>query len=101
MLIEAELKLGVGNDDAFGQRKRGGFLINLDADFLDLRGQIRPDDFDDLFVADVLVVLATAAFAAGVKIGSGSWLAFFSPAGKGTPQTDWLCWYSSQPLPAR
>jgi len=38
---------------------------------------------------------------AGVKIGSGSFEAFFRPAGSGTPQTEPLRWYSAQPLPAR
>jgi len=33
-------------------------------------------------------------------MGSGSWLAFFKPAGSGTPQTDCVAWYSCQPLPA-
>ena len=42
-----------------------------------------------------------AALAAGVKIGSGSLLAFFRPAGSFTPQTDCDSWYSFQPLPAR
>jgi hypothetical protein len=38
---------------------------------------------------------------AGVKMGSGSLLAFFRPAGSGTPQTAPRSWYSFQPLPAR
>ena len=37
----------------------------------------------------------------GVKIASGSGLAFFRPGGSGTPQTACVSWYSFQPLPAR
>ena len=40
-----------------------------------------------------------AAFVAGVKIGSGSREPSTSPSGSGTPHTERLCWYSSQPGP--
>ena len=43
----------------------------------------------------------SAALVAGVKIGAGSFAALTSPAGKATPHTAWLRWYSTQPLPAR
>ncbi len=42
-----------------------------------------------------------SALVAGVKIGAGSFDAFFSPGGSMTPQTAPLAWYSFQPLPAR
>ena len=41
-----------------------------------------------------------SALVAGVKIGSGSLDALRSPGGSATPQTERLCWYSCQPLPA-
>ena len=42
-----------------------------------------------------------SALVAGVKIGAGSFEAFFRPGGSGTPQTLPLSLYSFQPLPAR
>ena len=42
-----------------------------------------------------------AAFVAGVKIGSGSRDPSTRPSGRGTPQTERLRWYSSQPDPVR
>ena len=42
-----------------------------------------------------------SALVAGVKIGDGSFDAFYSPGGSGTPQTRPLSLYSFQPLPAR
>lgn len=43
----------------------------------------------------------SSAFAAGVKIGSGSFCAFCRPSGNCTPHTAPDAWYSFQPLPAR
>lgn len=42
-----------------------------------------------------------SALVAGVKMGSGSLLAFCRPGGSCTPQTLPLSLYSDQPLPAR
>ena len=67
IFIQTKLELGVGNDDAFGQRKRSRQLVNLDADFFDLCGEFRTNNLDDLFVAYVFIVLANLRFCRGCK----------------------------------
>ena len=82
VFVEAELELGVGNDDALGQRKSGGGLVNLDTDFFDLRGQFGANDLLDLRVADVFVMLAGLGLGGGREDRLGQLAGVFQAGGQ-------------------
>src|SRR5437868_5318984 len=58
IVIEAELELGIGDDDAARRSVVGSSLIEPDADVADLRSQFLADELLGLCKADVLVMLA-------------------------------------------
>src|SRR3546814_15586012 len=58
VIIDAELELGVGNDDAARARVFGRLRIDRQRRVADLLRQIGADALLDFDVADVLVVLA-------------------------------------------
>ncbi len=58
VLVQAELELGVGDDDAAGGGVFGGGGVEGDADVAHLGGQLLADAVFHLFEGDVLVVLA-------------------------------------------
>ncbi len=60
--IQAKLKLGVCNDDAFGQRNRRRLGVQLHTDPANLLGQGLPNHLNGLGKGDVLVVLAHRRF---------------------------------------
>jgi hypothetical protein len=58
VLVEAELELGVGDDDAARARVLGGFGIEAQRSVAHLCSEVRADAAFDLGEIDVLVVLA-------------------------------------------
>ena len=58
VLVDAELELGVGDDDALGQRVVGALDVGLQGALAQLVGPHRADQFDHLVERDVLVVVS-------------------------------------------
>ena len=56
--VDAELELGVGDDDSAGERVVGGLDVGLQGAVAQLVGADGADQFDDVGEADVLVVCA-------------------------------------------
>ena len=62
VLVDAELELGVGDDDSLGQRVLGGLRVDLQGAVPQLRRSLGADQVDDLVEGDVLVVLPQFGF---------------------------------------
>ncbi len=69
VLVEAELELGVRDDDAAGQGVVGAFLVERDRAVADLRGELLAaaregflEDFNASLEADIFVVVADLGF---------------------------------------
>ena len=62
VLVDAELELGVGDDDSLRQRVVGGLDVGLQGAVAQLVGPDGADQFDDVVERDVLVVLAQFGF---------------------------------------
>ena len=58
MLVDAELELGVGDDDALRQRMVGALDVGLQCALAQLVGPHGADQFDHVVERDVLVVVS-------------------------------------------
>ena len=90
--VEAELELGVGDDDAARQRVGGRLAVEAQRGVAHLRRQCGAEHLFDRGEVDVLVVRPIAALVDGVKIGCGSCCACFRPGGRAMPQTAPVSW---------
>ncbi len=84
---EAELELGVREEDAPGGGVGGGLGEDGEGEVPELGGGFVADGVGSLLEGDVLVVGSTLFLAAGVKMGSGSLEDSLRPEGSWIPQT--------------
>ena len=92
ILVKAELELGVGDDDALGQRVISALLIQGDRRIADdfrilqaMAGELLFKDFDASLKADVLVVVADLRLRAGGVNGLRELIALFKAFRKSDP----------------
>ncbi len=78
---DAELELGVGDDDASSRGILGSGLVNLEGQVANLRGDVLTHDLTATLERNVLVVVADLGLVEGVNSGSGSLEASVRPSG--------------------